>query len=288
MWLKYLIISLSIVYISYILLCLALWRWQNRLIFIPPKMIEGKPAELGLSYEDVWLSVTNEQGIIQKIHAWWLPNQSSEDVLLYLHGNGSNISSNLSVVHDLYNLGFSLLLLDYRGYGLSEGKFPTEATVYQDAQLAWDYLVTRRGLKPSQIFVYGHSLGGAVAIDLGVRQPKMAGLITESSFTSILDVANYYGSFYRLFPTKILINQRFDSLSKVPLLQMPILLIHGKNDQLIPVSMSEELYAVAKPPKQLVIVPEAGHNDVFRVGGEKYLQAIKNFTQLVRKLALTP
>jgi fermentation-respiration switch protein FrsA (DUF1100 family) len=288
MWLKYLIIFLSIVYISYILLCLALWRWQNRLIFIPPKLIEGTPAELGLPYEDVWLSVANEQGITEKIHAWWLPNQSSQEALLYLHGNGSNMSGNLDVAQEFYNLGFSLLLLDYRGYGLSEGKFPTEATVYQDAQLAWDYLVTDRGLKPAQIFVYGHSLGSAVAIDLGVRQPEMAGLITESSFTSILDVANNYGSFYRLFPSKILINQRFDSLSKVPLLQMPLLLIHGRDDQLIPVSMSEGLYAVAKPPKQLIIVPEAGHNDVFRVGGEKYLQAIKNFTQLVRKLALTP
>ena len=119
MWLKSLIISLSIVYISYILLCLALWRWQNRLIFLPPKMIEGTPAELRLPYEDVWLSVTNEQGITEKIHAWWLPNQSSEDVLLYLHGNGSNISGNLDVGKEFYNLGFSLLLLDYRGYGLS-------------------------------------------------------------------------------------------------------------------------------------------------------------------------
>lgn len=288
MWLKYIIILLSIVYLIYIFLCLALFRWQNRLIFLPTAMIEATPAELGLPYEDIWLSATNQRGETEKIHAWWLPNESSSDVLLYLHGNGSNISGNLDLAVNFYNLGFSILLLDYRGYGLSEGNFPKEASVYQDAQIAWDYLVQDRGLQPGQIFVYGHSLGGAIAIDLGIRQPQMAGLISESSFTSILEVANYHGGLYSFFPTRILINQRFDSLSKVPLLKMPLLFIHGTNDNLIPVEMSKKLYAIANPPKQLLIVPGAGHNDVSRVGNTKYWQTIKDFKELARKSALTP
>lgn len=286
MWLKYLIILLGLVYIIYILLCLALLRWQNRLIFLPTAMIEATPSELGLPYEDVWLSATNERGKTEKIHSWWLPNQSSNLVLLYLHGNGSNISGNLDLAKNFYDLGFSILLVDYRSYGLSEGQFPKEATVYQDAQIAWDYLVKTKGLQPGQIFVYGHSLGGAIAIDLGVRQPQMGGLISESSFTSLLEVANYHGGLYRFFPTKILINQRFDSLSKVPLLKMPLLFIHGTDDQFIPVEMSKKLYAIANPPKQLLIFPGAGHNNVSRVGKQKYFQAIKDFTELARKSVL--
>ncbi|WP_238544378.1 alpha/beta hydrolase [Gloeocapsa sp. PCC 73106] len=245
-----------------------------------------KPDELGLPYEDVWLSVTNKQGVEENLHAWWLPNQSRGDVMLYLHGNASNISHNLELAQKFYQLGFSLLLLDYRGYGLSSGKFPTEAQVYQDTQVAWDYLVQQKGLKPEQIFVYGHSLGGAIAVDLGLRQPQIAGLIIQGSFTSILDIVIHYGGIYRFFPTKVIINQRFDSLSKVPLLKMPLLFIHGSKDEVIPLAMSEKLFAAAKSPKQLLIVPEAGHDDVSGIGGEKYLESIQDFTQSARSLTL--
>lgn len=284
MWLKSLIIAVIAFEFVYLLLCLALFKWQNRLIFMPTNMMVMTPAELGLVYEDVWLSVTNQQGVEEKLHAWWIPNSTSTKVLLYLHGNGSNISENLERANNFYQLGFSLLLLDYRGYGLSTGKFPTEARVYEDAQAAWNYLVKIRELKPEQIFVYGHSLGGAIAIDLGVRQPQMAGLIIEGSFTSMVDIVEYYGGIYRFFPTRALINQRFDSLSKVPMLKMPILFIHGEKDEVIPVKMSEELLAAVQTPKRLLIVPEAGHNDVSEVGEKLYLDSIREFTQLARDL----
>ncbi|ELR96401.1 alpha/beta superfamily hydrolase [Gloeocapsa sp. PCC 73106] len=286
MWLKSIIFSVIVLEVIYILLCLALFQWQNRLIFFPTRLMATKPDELGLPYEDVWLSVTNKQGVEENLHAWWLPNQSRGDVMLYLHGNASNISHNLELAQKFYQLGFSLLLLDYRGYGLSSGKFPTEAQVYQDTQVAWDYLVQQKGLKPEQIFVYGHSLGGAIAVDLGLRQPQIAGLIIQGSFTSILDIVIHYGGIYRFFPTKVIINQRFDSLSKVPLLKMPLLFIHGSKDEVIPLAMSEKLFAAAKSPKQLLIVPEAGHDDVSGIGGEKYLESIQDFTQSARSLTL--
>lgn len=271
--------------IIYILLCIALYKLQNRLIFSPQAIVEITPEDLGIPYEDVWLEVKNTSEESEKFHGWWLPNSNSSNVLLYLHGNGANIGSNLGIAKNYYKLGFSILMIDYRGYGMSESKFPTEARVYKDAQVAWDYLVETRGFKAKQIFIYGHSLGGAIAIDLSVRKPQSAGLIVESSFTSIENVVSYYGGIYRFFPIRLVLNQRFDSLSKVPLLKTPILFIHGSEDKIVPDYMSEELYKATTSPKQLKIIPEAGHNDIASVAREEYLTTVKDFLVLVKGLA---
>jgi alpha-beta hydrolase superfamily lysophospholipase len=122
---------------------------------------------------------------VERIHVWWIAAQPDAKVLLYLHGNGINMGAAVANAHQFHQLGFSVLLIDYRGYGRSEGSFPTETRVYQDAVTAWDYLVKQRQIQPSQIFLFGHSLGGAIAIDLAVQHPDAAGLIVESSFTSM-------------------------------------------------------------------------------------------------------
>lgn len=274
--------------IAYLLLCISLLLWQNRLIFFPSSVIENTPDELGLAYSDVWLPVSTKAGSVKRLHGWWIPAPSpTSDVLLYLHGNGENIGANLEHAHRFHQLGFSVLLIDYRGYGRSEGKFPTEAQVYQDAQVAWDYLVQQRGIKPQHIFLYGHSLGGAIAIDLAVRNPEAAGLIVESSFTSLLDMVDHQGV-YSLFPADLLLSQRFDSLSKIESLQMPLLLIHGTDDQIIPPRMSQVLFDAAIVPKKLFIVPYADHNNVGSVSGEQYFQTVRDFYQLVRAWDLSP
>ena len=245
---------------------------------MPSSVIEFTPDALGLPYEDVWLPV-GDSGL--KLHGWWLPHPSATDVLLYLHGNGKNIGANIGQAQRYYQLGFSVLLIDYRGYGLSQGKFPHEAQLYQDAEAAWNYLI-QQNIKPQQIFLYGHSLGGAIAIDLVVRHPEAAGLIVEGTFTSMRDNAHRRRG-YRLLPINWLLTQRFDSLRKIKSLQMPLLLIHGSEDLVVPASMSQILFEAATVPKQIFIVPGAGHNNVAAVGDAQYLEAVRHFRELVQQ-----
>ena len=202
--------------------------------------------------------------------------------MLYLHGNGINIGANVAHANRFHRLGFSVLLPDYRGYGRSEGRFPTEAALYQDASVAWDYLVQERKIQPRQIFLYGHSLGGAVAIDLAVKHPDAAGLIVESSFTSIRDIVDYQ-SIYRIFPIDLILNQRFDSIRKVRSLALPVLFIHGTADLRVPATMSQQLYEAAPEPKQLILIPNAGHNNTAETAGDKYFQLMQKFVQQVKE-----
>ena len=198
-------------------------------------------------------------------------------VVLYLHGNGSNVGANVEHANRFHRLGLSVFLIDYRGYGKSQGDFPSESQVYEDAQLAWDYLVKQRGIHPSQIYIYGHSLGGAVAIDLAVRHPEAAGLIVEGSFTSVRAMVDYQKPLFSMFPIDLLLTQRFDSISKVDRLQMPVLFIHGTADTVVPPQMSKKLFDAAPEPKQLYIVPDGGHNNSAQIGGAEYLLRVRQF-----------
>ncbi|MEG5171910.1 alpha/beta fold hydrolase [Microcoleus sp. B3-D7] len=198
-------------------------------------------------------------------------------VVLYLHGNASNVGANVEHAYRFHRLGLSVFVMDYRGYGKSQGDFPSESQVYEDAQLAWDYLVKQRGINPNQIYLYGHSLGGAIAIDLAVRHPEAAGLIVEGSFTSTRAMVNFQKGLFWMFPIDFLLTQRFDSLSKVDRLQMPVLFIHGTADNVVPVEMSKKLFDAAPEPKQLYIVPEGGHTNVAQIGGAEYLQILSQF-----------
>jgi hypothetical protein len=202
-------------------------------------------------------------------------------VLLYLHGTGENISANVEHAKRFQQMGFSVLLIDYRGYGKSEGNFPSEAQVYQDAQAAWDYLVQQLGIKPQNIFIYGQSLGGAIAINLALQNPQTPGLIVECTFSSIRDLVAHQG-IYNLFPKNLLLQSQFDSLSKVKLLKMPVLLIHGAIDTIIPTTMSQVLHDTITAPKRLWIVPGAHHNNIATIAGSEYQQVIQEFRQTAR------
>lgn len=284
--LKFLLTSISIGFAGYLLLCFFIYLIQNRLIFRPIARLEGTPQALGLSYEDVRISVRNWKEKIERLHGWWIPG-STQDVLVYFHGNQGNISYNLGSIQQLHQLGFSILIFDYRGYGKSEGQFPTEAEVYRDAQAVWKYLTLERGIAAKQIYLYGHSLGGAIAIDLAIRQPEAAGVIVDNTFTSMRDMA-LYQPFYRFFPADLILNQRFDTLSKLKLLRVPLLLLHGTDDRLVPPTMSQVLYESATVPKKLFLVPYAGHNNLLAVAGEEFNQVVQEFQILSRKKPRLP
>ncbi|WP_460208164.1 alpha/beta hydrolase [Scytonema sp. NUACC21] len=278
----------SAVAIVYCAVCLLLFFRQTRFIFFPSSTIERTPEVFNLKYEEVWLPVGVPSGKVQRIHAWWIQaSQGNDKVLLYLHGNGINIGANVGQAYRFHQLGFSVFLIDYRGYGRSEGGFPNEVAVYQDAVTAWNYLVHQRKIPPSKIFLYGHSLGGAVAIDLAVNTPKAAGLIVEGSFTSIRDVIAYRNNFW-MFPVNLILTQRFDSFVKVPNLKIPVLFIHGTDDLVVPAFMSENLYEAAPEPKNLVLISGAGHNDVAEIAPSVYHQAVQSFVKQVQERNRSP
>ncbi len=276
--------------IAYVTICIFLVLVQQVFIFFPSSVIEITPENVNLPYEDVWLSVLSEKGKLEKIHGWWISANSdtvNRGVLLYFHGNGVNIGANVEEVYRFHKLGFDVLLIDYRGYGLSTGNFPSEAQIYQDIEVVWNYLVNQRKINPQNILVYGHSLGGAIAIELATRYPKMAGLIIQSSFTSIQDMVNYIGGIYRFFPIKLLLHQKFDSMTKLRKLDIPIMLVHGEEDISVPAYMSEELFAATPTEiKDLYIVPGADHNNVAAIAGDEYLHRINKFVNQLNNHSL--
>ncbi len=302
--------------VAYSAACVFLFVAQGKFIFFPARAIETTPDDFQWRYQDVWLPVPTKKGAVESVHGWWIPASENPPspplarggsrkgesllatpqsqrrgvspviplnkgglgrVVLYLHGNASNVGANVEHANRFHRLGLSVFAIDYRGYGKSQGDFPSESQVYEDAQLAWDYLVKQRGINPNQIYIYGHSLGGAIAIDLAVRHPEAAGLIVEGSFTSTRAMVDFQKGLFWMFPIDFLLTQRFDSLSKVDRLQMPVLFIHGTADSVVPAQMSKKLFDAAPEPKQLYIVPDGGHTNVAQIGGAEYLQIVSQF-----------
>ncbi|MGF1538238.1 MAG: alpha/beta hydrolase, partial [Elainellaceae cyanobacterium] len=204
---KAIAIGLGVAASVHILMGVALWRFQTRFIFHPSAALDATPANVQLAYEDVWLPVDGDQ-----VHGWWIPARASAPAILYLHGNGSNLGDLVNRARRFHQWGYSVLMIDYRGYGRSSGPFPNEARVYADAEAAWDYLSQQ--VPANHIVVYGRSIGGAIAVELATHHPNAAGLILESSFTSMQAVVKQ-SPLGAIFPTQWLITQRFDSLSKV-------------------------------------------------------------------------
>lgn len=253
-----------------VLVVVLIRAFENRLIFFPPRFPEGfaSPEAFGVHPEEIWL--TAEDGT--RLNAFYLPAPASTKVLLWFHGNAENIGMGLEHLKSLSRLGVNILELDYRGYGKSEGS-PDEAGVYRDAEAAYRYLTETRKFEAQNIFIYGHSLGGAVGVELASRRP-CGGLIVESSFTSVPEMAR---QIYRFPLAQYLPHSRFDSLAKIARVQAPVLILHGRGDRVVPFSMGHRLYEAAKEPKTLFAVEGGGHDDPYLVGGEAYFDTFSSF-----------
>jgi uncharacterized protein len=262
-------------FIVFVLLCVYLWSRQAHFIFFPEAEIRFTPADYGLKFEETWLTVEGE-----KLYGWWIQG-ATEKVLLYLHGNGVNIGVNAEHAARFQSLGMSVLLVDYRGYGRSEGAFPSEQSVYADAEAMWKHLVKDRGIQPRNIFIYGHSLGSAIGIELALRHPNAAGLIVESAFTSIRDMAKR-DLLFRAVPVSLILTQRFASISKIARLKLPVLFLHGSHDTLVPFSMSQRLYEAANEPKRVVLLAGGDHIDSAAAAPRQFMEAIRDFASLTR------
>jgi hypothetical protein len=253
-----------------LIVVVALRVMENNLIYFPPRYPEGFPSPQVLEREvqEVWL--TTEDGV--RINAFFRPSPSSRRVLVWFHGNAENIAYGLDHLKVLTQIGVNILAVDYRGYGKSEGK-PDEAGVYHDADAAYDYLVNQRGFGAQDLFIYGVSLGGAVAIDLASRR-RCGGLIVQSSFSNARAMAR---RMFRIPLLEYVPKSRFDSLAKISAVCAPILIAHGTRDDVVPFEMGQELFHAAREPKRFYAIEGAGHNDVMEVGGDPYLQQLKAF-----------
>jgi uncharacterized protein len=259
--------------------CAYLDTKQREWIFRAQRDIHSTPASYGLPFEEVWLAVGGDSdGARERVHGWWIPGpDASAPTLLYLHGARWSLSNNLFRIQRLHRMGFAVLAIDYRGFGRSDGELPSEAQAYDDAQVAWKHL---RLLEPDarRRFVYGHSLGGAVAIELATRNDDVAGLIVESTFTSMADMAEKMG----YGGLGLMLTQRFDSLAKVATVRAPVLFVHGTSDRFVPPEMSERLYAAAPEPKRLLLVESGNHSNVSAVAFDKYQAAVRDLLALVK------
>lgn len=238
-------------------------------LFFPERTFAAEPREFGLPYENIWLTTADEV----RIHGWLIPNIDAPATLLFLHGNGGNISHRLDNLKRLFDAGLQIFILDYRGYGRSEGR-PTEAGTYRDAEAAWTWLAEEIG---GPIVIFGRSLGGAVATWLAT-QPDVtpAGLVLENTFTRGRDIAQTVlpaPGMARMLP------DFYPTIDRVGDLAVPLLIVHGERDELIPVEHGHRLYEAATEPKSLYLVPDGRHNDTYVVGGDQYLARITDFVQ---------
>ena len=261
--------------------CMMLEVKERELLYRPMRDYGRTPADMGLAYEEVWIDVARDGGEgSERVHAWWLPSgKPGAPAILYLHGIRWSLGNNLFRIARWRELGFNVLAIDYRGFGRSDGDLPSESQIYADARAAWDELA-RRQPRDGLRFIYGHSLGAAVALELGATVDDAAGVIAEAGFTSIADlVAESYA------PLNLLVSQRFDALARAKALKAPALFIHGTADRFVPPAMSEKLFAVAPQPKKLHMIEGANHGNWNGAGLDDYRRVILEFVTAARERA---
>ncbi len=242
-------------------------------IFFPSRDLTSGPADAGLEFEDVLFDTSD--GV--SLHGWFVPGRA-DTALLWFHGNAGNVShrvQNILMLH--HRLGTGIFIFDYRGYGRSGGS-PSEDGLYRDGEAAIAYLEQRRGIDPkNQVALFGRSLGCAVAVEMAARHETRA-LILESPFTSIRAMAKRSNPLLSaILPTGVVVRSKFDSLSKIHRVRAPLMVLHGDRDDVVPLTMGQELWEAARVPKTFFTVEGAGHDDVYLVGGEPYFDALARF-----------
>lgn len=251
-------------------LCLYLFLMQDKLIFypnIPSRKLNASPADIGLEFEAVSIN-TNDQVIL---HGWFVPASDEKGALLFFHGNAGNISHRLDSLKIFHDLGLSTLIIDYRGYGRSQGEI-SEHGNYLDAEAAWKYLTEIKNIPVQKIIVFGRSLGAAIAAYNAARY-RPGALIIESGFTSVPDMAK---QLYPIFPVRLLSRFQYNARESLLSVKCPVLIIHSPNDEIIPFENGLRLYRNAGEPKQMLEI-QGGHNEGFLVSGKVYIEGIDRF-----------
>jgi len=249
--------------------------FEEKFIYFPDKYPVGFYADGVIipRLTDCW--ITTEDGV--KIHGWFAPADSALATLVMAHGNAGNLSHRYQIIRRLQQIGFNVLMFDYRGYGRSEGS-PSEEGIYLDGKAAYDYAKTLAQVDSQRIILWGTSLGGAVAVDVA-KHRSAAGLILESTFTSAKDMADVH---YPFMPVRYMLRTHLNSLDKISDIHIPLLMIHGTKDRIVPIQLGKNLFAAANEPKEFYEIAEADHNDTYFIGGSEYLQRILDFAHHIK------
>lgn len=253
-----------------VLLWLMLRWFEHANVFQPSRSLWVRADVLGRPFEEVEL----DPGDGVRLHGWFFPADAASPrrhlALLHCHGNGGNMSHRVDIADALLETGVNVLLFDYRGYGQSTGR-PSEAGTYRDARAAHAWLV-KRGFAATNIIAFGESLGGGVVSELALREP-LGGLILQSTFTSIPDIG---AELFPWLPVRWLARIRYDTRARLPQIHVPVLVMHGPGDTLIPFAHGERNFAAANPPKQFAGLA-GDHNDFLDAGRPQFIAGVEAF-----------
>jgi fermentation-respiration switch protein FrsA (DUF1100 family) len=263
-----------------VVLVIAYCGWGLILLFIQPKLLYGParevectPRDIGLEFEDVIFR--SSDGL--ELTGWYIPVGDGKITILFCHGNGGNIMHRLDSISIFHNLGLNCFLFDYRGYGNSEGK-TTEAGTYLDTNAAYNWLINQRKTAPNNIIIFGRSLGGSIAAELATKV-EAKGLVIESTFTSYVDMGrNLY--FYML--VRWFARFRYSTIDYIKQVHCPVMVIHSKDDEIVPFDFGLKLHEAANEPKEFVEI-YGSHNDGFLVSGEIYEKAWLKWLEFLQK-----
>ena len=243
-------------------------RWfENYNLYYPTSKIEYTPDDINLKYSDFEIQLKSGPTIT----GWIIPSESSKGFLIFCHGNGGNISHRIETIGFFNKLDITVAIFDYPGYGKSSGK-PNESNLFESAGAVYKMLQDKYGMKSEECIIYGRSLGGAVAVDLA-SHVSTAGLIVESGFSSTIQMGK---EIFPFLPAKLIISQPFDSISKIPKITAPKLIMHSRKDEIIPYHHGEDLYRAASEPKIFLEI-SGTHNDGYEYRGKEYAKSLKEF-----------
>ncbi len=231
------------------------------------------PDELGLDFEDVVFQ--SSDGL--KLTGWYVPAENSKLTVLFCHGNGGNMMHRLDSINILYNLGLNCFIFDYRGYGKSDGK-PSEEGTYLDARAAYEWLTDVKKVSPNNIIIFGRSLGGTIAAQL-VSKVEAKSLIVESAFTSYTDIGK---KFYPYMPVRWFARFSYNTIDYIKAVHCPVMIIHSRNDEVVPFEFGLELYETSNEPNKFVEI-FGSHNDGFLVSSETYKKAWLNWLKFLEE-----
>lgn len=264
--------ALQIILLVYLGLMALIYFKQSSLVFLPEmdRDYRASPTMIGLQFTPLKLATTDGE----TLDGWFVPAKpEARGLVIFFHGNAGNIAHRLDYLRMFHELGLATLIIDYRGYGLSSGS-PTEPGTYLDAEAAWRHATQVLGFAPGRIVIFGESLGGAVAASLAAKN-RPGALVLASTFTSVPDMG---ADLYPMLPIRLLANIRYETLARLPQIACPLLVIHSKNDDIIPFSHGRRLFEAARPPKHFIEI-EGGHNEGFIFSSEGWVRQLNGFLQ---------
>ena len=260
-------VILSLLLLLYLSAALLLFLLQEKLLFKPSWELFRFPDSDGMDYQDIDLKTPD--GLT--LNAWYIPVEGSPYTVLMCHGNAGSLSHRIGTVKMLHDIGLSVFIFDYRGFGISEGK-PSEKGMYIDAEAAYAYLVGDLGVSPDRIIIWGRSLGGPVAAKVA-SESSCSGTVLESTFTSYCDMAKIK---FPYFPSKLLAKFKFSTIDYVACITSPVLIVLSMDDEVVPFWMGEELFMHCKEQKTFVSMT-GSHNNTYFECQDIYIPTLERF-----------